>query len=58
VLLALGCSYLAASRWAKTIRARADGEPRGEVTPGAWVVIGVVAVFSITTVVLNLTGVW
>lgn len=58
VLLCIGCSYILASRWAKTIKARADGEPRGQVTPGAWVVIGVVVAFFVITMILNATGVW
>lgn len=58
VLLCIGGGCMLAFRWAKTAKARADGEPRGQVTPGASVVIGVAVAFFIVTAVLNLTGVW
>jgi uncharacterized membrane protein YidH (DUF202 family) len=58
VLLCIGGGCILAFRWARTAKARADGEPRGQVTPGAWVVIGVAVAFFIITAILNLIGAW
>lgn len=58
LLICAGIVYVMAGRWGKAIKARADGEPREQLTPGAWVVVAVVVVFFLVTVVLNLTGVW
>lgn len=58
VILLVGSAAFLTSRWAKAIKQRADGEPRGQLTPGAWVVVAVVAAFFVVTVILNLTGVW
>jgi uncharacterized membrane protein YidH (DUF202 family) len=58
LLICAGAVYLLAGRWGKALKARAAGEPRGQLTPGAWVVVAVVVVFFVVTVVLNLTGVW
>ena len=57
MVLLVGSATFLTSRWAKAIKHRVDGEPRGQLTTGAWAVVAVVAAFFLVTLIVNLTGV-
>jgi uncharacterized membrane protein YidH (DUF202 family) len=56
VVVGFALIVVRATRWGKAARDRVEGKPRKPITPGTWILFGIVLALAVTSFVVQLVS--